>query len=181
MKPDIREEIAIPKGVDFAIQGDTVTVICQKNEIKKHLEMQGISIVKDSEKIVVSVKKASKRDKTLVYTNIARIKNFLEGVQKPYVYTMKICYSHFPMNVAVEKGRLVIKNFLGEKKPRELAIMNGVTVKVAAQDVTVESADLELAGQTASEIELLTRRKGGRDLRVFQDGIYITEKGERTS
>ena len=49
------------------------------------------------------------------------------------------------------------------------------TVKVEGEKITVESCDKELAGKIASDIELLTS-KSNRDLRVFQDGIYMIEK-----
>ena len=44
-----------------------------------------------------------------------------------------------------------------------------------SKDITIESPDKELAGNTASQLELLTAVKN-RDLRVFQDGIYIVNK-----
>ena len=51
----------------------------------------------------------------------------------------------------------------------------GANVQVSGQDITIESADLELAGTIASDIEGMTK-KGTRDTRIFQDGIYIIEK-----
>ena len=53
----------------------------------------------------------------------------------------------------------------------------GATVTVQGDKITVESPNKEDAGQTASEIELLTRISK-KDPRVFQDGIYIIEKPE---
>ena len=50
-----------------------------------------------------------------------------------------------------------------------------VKISVNGEEILVESNNKELAGQTAANIELLTRRTGF-DRRVFQDGIYITEK-----
>ena len=71
---------------------------------------------------------------------------------------------------------LIIKNFLGESAPRKLRIHAGVTVKVNGDIVRIESVDKELAGMTASDIELVTRIRN-RDRRVFQDGIFIVRKG----
>ena len=56
-----------------------------------------------------------------------------------------------------------------------MKIRAGVKVTIAGTDITVESHNKEWAGSQASAIELLTRRPGF-DTRVFQDGIYITEK-----
>jgi large subunit ribosomal protein L6 len=99
----------------------------------------------------------------------------IKGATEGHVYKLKVCSGHFPMNVAVAGKDFVVKNFLGEKKPRQVAIKEGVDVKVEGEIVTVESCDKELAGQTAADIETLTRITN-RDLRIFQDGIYITEK-----
>ena len=44
------------------------------------------------------------------------------------------------------------------------------------ENITVESADKELAGQTAADIETLTKRPGF-DKRIFQDGIWMVSKG----
>jgi large subunit ribosomal protein L6 len=48
-------------------------------------------------------------------------------------------------------------------------------VKVEGDIVLVESCDKELAGQTAADIEQLTRISN-RDKRIFQDGIWLTER-----
>jgi large subunit ribosomal protein L6 len=79
------------------------------------------------------------------------------------------------MNVSVSGDQLIIKNFLGEKSPRTVKLKKGVTVKVDGDKILVESADKDLAGSMASDIELLTSKRN-RDLRVFQDGIYMIEK-----
>ncbi len=79
------------------------------------------------------------------------------------------------MNVSVNGNNFVVNNFLGEKTPRELVLREGADVKIEGDIVTVESVDKELAAQTAADIEMLTKIKG-RDLRIYQDGIYITNK-----
>jgi large subunit ribosomal protein L6 len=99
----------------------------------------------------------------------------IKGVIEPWIYKMKVCTGHFPMNVAMQGDKFVVKNFLGEKVPRTLKIKQGAKVTVQDKDVTVESVDKEIAGRVASDIELLLTIKG-RDLRKFQDGIYIVSK-----
>ena len=79
------------------------------------------------------------------------------------------------MNVSIQGDNFVVKNFLGEKSPRTIKLKKGATVKVEGDQILIESCDKDMAGQQASDIELLTA-KSNRDLRVFQDGIYMTEK-----
>ena len=71
------------------------------------------------------------------------------------------------------------KNFFGEKVPRKIKFdKKNVSIKVDGTEVLVEGMDKEKVGQTAASIEQLTRRPGF-DKRIFQDGIYITEKPKR--
>jgi len=174
MKQDIEETIAIPDGIQVTVD-DLVTVKGPKGELSKNLKFPGISLKLDGKQLKISAENATKREKKLIYTYKAHLANMFQGVQEPWVYKLKVCASHFPMNVSVSGKEFIVKNFLGEKVPRKLLVREGVTVKIDGKDVIVESIDKELAGNTASEIELLTVVKG-RDLRVFQDGIYITEK-----
>jgi large subunit ribosomal protein L6 len=82
------------------------------------------------------------------------------------------------MNVSVAGVNFAVKNFLGEKVPRTCTLPQGVDVKVAGQEITVTSVDLERAGQVAGMLELLTF-KPNKDQRTFQDGIYITVKPKK--
>ncbi|MBW3001793.1 50S ribosomal protein L6 [Candidatus Woesearchaeota archaeon] len=174
MKQDFDEVIEIPDGIQVTADKEVV-VMGPKGELKRSFIYPGIYIKVEGKEIKITSKNATKREKKLIFTYKAHLANMLQGVQEPWVYKLKVCASHFPMNVSVSGKEFIVKNFLGEKVPRKILIKEGVTVKVDGKDVLVESIDKELAGNTASEIELLTVVRG-RDLRVFQDGIYITEK-----
>jgi len=177
MKQDICEKIEIPQGITVTIDSmAVVTVKGPKGEVKKIMKDAFVGVRVDGQMFVIEAKKASGRQKKLIYTFNAHFKNMIKGVVEPWIYNMKICAGHFPMTVAVQGEKLVVKNFLGEKVPRVLKLRKGVKVVVQDKDVTVESIDKELAGNTASNIELLLAIRGGRDLRKFQDGIYITNK-----
>jgi large subunit ribosomal protein L6 len=97
------------------------------------------------------------------------------GVEKGHTYKLKICSGHFPMTVSLSGSKFAVNNFLGEKTPREMKIKTGAVVKIEGDHITVDSAYKEIASQVAADIERLTRVRG-RDLRIFQDGIYIINK-----
>lgn len=175
MKLDITETVKAPEGVTISLDGRTLTVKGPKGEITRRLPDPRIALVVKDNTVTLSCKNGTKRHKRTINTYRAHINNMTHGVQTPYHYKLKICSGHFPMNVSLSGDTLSVKNFLGEKNPRELTIKKGATVNVNGDEITVESCDKELAGNVASDIELLTIKKG-RDLRVFQDGIYITEK-----
>ena len=91
---------------------------------------------------------------------------------------MQIHYSHFPMQVSVEDDAVVIQNFLGEKAPRRAPIRGDTDVQIDGEEIVLSGPDKEAVGQTAGEIEQLTRVPD-KDTRVFQDGVYIVEKPGR--
>jgi len=91
---------------------------------------------------------------------------------------MEVFYSHFPMQVDVEGEEVVIENFLGEKAPRRTQIHGDTEVEIDGEQVRLDGPSIEDVGQTAADIEQLTRVTD-KDVRVFQDGVYITQKPNR--
>lgn len=171
----LEDKTELPSGVTATIADGMVTVKGPKGEVAKNLKDPMIKIKANGNTITISAATDTKRQKRVINTYSAHLKNMIQGVQQPYQYRLKICSGHFPMNVAIQGETLMVKNFLGEKSPRTLKLKKGVTTKVEGDQIVVESCDKDLAGQQASDIELLTA-KSNRDLRVFQDGIYMTEK-----
>jgi large subunit ribosomal protein L6 len=82
------------------------------------------------------------------------------------------------MTLKLEKNKLLINNFLGEKNPRVANILSGVDVDIKGQNITISSHDKTSAGQTAANIEKATKIRL-RDRRIFQDGIYLIERAGR--
>jgi len=175
MKLDIRDETQLPEGVTASYANNILTMKGPKGEVAKAMKEPKLQIEAKGNMIVVSCKNGTRREKRMANTFNAHIENMIAGVQKQYRYQLKVCSGHFPMNVAVQGDRFVVKNFLGEKFPRTMKIKKGATVKVEGDKITIESCDKDIAGTIASDIELLTAKRN-RDLRVFQDGIYMIEK-----
>lgn len=175
MKADLKEELELPKEVEASYESGILTIKGPKGEINKKLVSPKIDLKISEGKITLNCKKATKSEKKLFYTFLSHIKNMFRGVTDGHGYELKICSGHFPMNVSVTENELVVKNFLGENNPRKLKINPEVKVIVEGDKIRVEGVDKELVGQTAANIESLTKVTG-RDRRIFQDGIYITEK-----
>ncbi|MEM4246786.1 MAG: 50S ribosomal protein L6 [Candidatus Woesearchaeota archaeon] len=175
MKTNYEEVVELPQGVTVTLDLGEVKVKGPKGEISRRMVAPGVSITASGQKVAFKAKKATKREKKMLYTFLAHLKNMVRGVQEPWVYKLKICAGHFPMTATLAGNKFSLKNFLGEKVPRECIIPQGVEVKIAGQEITVTSVNRELAGQTAGMLELLTF-KPNKDQRVFQDGIYITQK-----
>jgi large subunit ribosomal protein L6 len=101
----------------------------------------------------------------------------ITGVEKGFLYRLKIVFSHFPISVKVQDKFVSIENFTGERRARKAKIIGDVKVKVESEDVTVEGINLEDVSQTAANIEQATKVKN-KDPRVFLDGIYVYERKE---
>lgn len=174
-KKTLRQGIQIPENITVSIDQGMVTVQGTKGAVQKNLSHSLITISMESNTVVFSSPRASKKERKLIGTFVAHLKNMFKGVEHGHIYKLKICSGHFPMNVKASPHEFTINNFLGEKVPRTMPISSNVTVKINGQEVIVESIQKELAGQTAASIERLTQVRN-KDLRIFQDGIYLTEK-----
>jgi len=177
MRKDLIEKMKIPEGVEITIEGNMVTIKKNGNETRR--KILGCSARKEDNFLVLEEKKATKNQKKMLKTCRAHVINAIIGIEKKYVYRLQICAVHFPMTITHDKTKneLLIKNYLGEVKPRIAKILKDVEIKIDREIITVEGHDKEKTGQTAANIERAVKINN-RDRRVFQDGIYITEKPE---
>ncbi len=167
--------LEIPEGIEVIKEGKLLVVKGLKGELKSVLEFPKIELIIETGKIVLKVKRLTQREKKSLGTMQSLIKNMIEGVTGGFVYKLKICSGHFPMSVSIKGNEFVVTNFIGEKHPRRLQITEGVKVDVAGDIVEVTGIDKQLVSQVAASIESLLKR-ADYDKRIFQDGIYITEK-----
>jgi large subunit ribosomal protein L6 len=174
----MEETIMLPEGVDITQEEGKVTFKGKNGTIERKMINPYVKISKKDNSIIIASKSDTRKNKRVFYTTKAHINNMIIGVTEGFIYLLKICSGHFPMSVKVEGQKITISNFLGEKIPRTIKIPPNVEVKVDKDIITVFSSNKELAGQTAVNIERATIISN-RDPRVFQDGIYITEKPGR--
>lgn len=168
--------LEIPKDVNLEIRGNEITVKGKLGTIKKSISMRNVDVKQDGATVLINGKSKRREAKSMAGTVASHINNMFTGVTKGWTYTLKILYLHFPMTVKVEKGKVVISNFLGERTPRTTEIVGETKVEVKGDQIIVTGANIEDVSRTASNIELATRIKF-YDRRVFQDGIFITSKG----
>ncbi len=159
------------------LERDMVITKGPKGEHRRTFSYPKVEIKKEGNDIILIAQSPTAREKMVMGSYRAHLRNMLHGVKEGYTYKLAICSSHFPINAVVEGNKVLVKNFLGEKTPRKARIMEGVVVKVQGKEISVEGINLENVGQTAANIEQSTRITK-RDRRRFQDGIYITEKAE---
>jgi len=174
---EMKEEMKIPDGVKVTLEGKIVTVQGPKGTLSKTLAHPKIDLAVNGSTVQISCSQAPhKKEKALLGTFKAHIRNMVKGVTEGYECSMKTVFSHFPIKSSVEGSHLLIQNFLGERYPRKAEILQNVKVDVKAEMITISGIDKEKVGQTAANIERATKVKN-RDIRVFQDGIYIVKRG----
>lgn len=175
MKTQILEKIDIPSGVECEYKDKIL--ICKKNstELKRKINIPNVTISLKDDSIIFTSKKATKQEKKTITSYLYHIKNIFEGLEKKFLYKLESCNVHFPMTLKVEGNKLIINNFLGEKTPRYAEILPNVDVQIKGNSISISAHDKEAAGQTSANFEKATK-VSNRDRRIFQDGIYITEK-----
>ncbi len=171
----LNDFIELPKEVAAKVENGVVILTAGKNTEARKIGSKSMNAKVEGSKLLFTNEKDTKKERKLMGTLKAHLKNMIKGVTQGHVYQLKICSGHFPMSVAVAKDELVVKNYLGEKVPRTLKLNQRTKVKVEGDHIIVESSSKELAGQTAAAIETLTKR-ANYDRRIFQDGIYIINK-----
>lgn len=175
MKKELYQKIEIPHGIEAELVGGMVKIRGPEGEVNKKFSIRNLEFKKEGNHIIVGNKKSTKKEKKDMNTIAAILRNMIKGVQDKFRYELKICFSHFPINVEVKGSEVLIKNFLGEKTPRKTKLPSGVEVHVQGDTIKVSSVDKELAGQVAAIFERTTRIRN-RDRRIFQDGIFMINK-----
>jgi len=171
------ERVAAPSGVTLTLQGDEVLVSGKLGALQRRLSHPRVALSLDGGELRIRSDLPGRREKAVVGTFAAHVRNMIVGVTNGFTYKMKIVYAHFPMKAIVKGSEFVIENFLGEKAPRRAPILGETKVVVQGDQVLLTGLNVEEVGQTAANIEQATKIRGF-DPRVFQDGIYITSKAE---
>ncbi|MHA1792774.1 MAG: 50S ribosomal protein L6 [Promethearchaeota archaeon] len=177
----ITREVKIPKdeGVSFILEGKVLTIKGPKGTVKRDFNhARNLEIFTEGDDTIVLLSKFPKKaDLAIAGTIEGHVKNMIRGVTKGFLYKMKIVYAHFPITVKVDEKnkRIEIQNFTGERGHRVVPIKGDVKIKATKEDVIIEGIDKEIVGQNAANIQLRCKIKN-KDLRIFQDGIYVYEK-----
>ncbi|RPD67229.1 60S ribosomal protein L9 [Lentinus tigrinus ALCF2SS1-7] len=179
------EELDVPEGVTVEIKSRLITVTGPRGKLTKnvrHIDMD-IRLVQHGKenKVTLAVWQGGRKHVACLRTIKSLIVNMITGVTKGYQYKMRAVYAHFPINCIIQDSgaALEIRNFLGEKIVRHVAMLEGVTVsesKAQKDELILEGIDVQNVSQSAASIQGVCRVRN-KDIRKFLDGIYVSEKG----
>ena len=170
-----RVEIEIPDEVSAEVSNLDLTVEGPNGSVTRTLWYPSVSVSVEDDVVVIESEESDAKTNATVGTFESHVSNMLHGVTEGWTYEMEVYYAHFPMQVNVDGDEIVIENFLGEKSSRRTPIRGDTEVQVDGEVVTLTGPSKEDVGQTAADVEQLTRVTD-KDTRVFQDGVYITQK-----
>jgi large subunit ribosomal protein L6 len=175
---EVVHRVPIPQGVTVTVApgSNMTTVKGPKGTLARSFRSLGVKVRVDGGHVVVEKQLPRREEKALAGTYAAHIQNMIRGVTDGWTYTMKAVFNHFPIKMTVQGEQFLVENFLGERAARTARIVPGVKITVKGADVTLEGVDLAAVSQTAANIENCTKIRN-KDIRVFQDGVYITQKG----
>ena len=173
-----RTELPIPEDVTAETDHLDLEVEGPNGSVSRRLWYPDVSVSVEDDTVVIESENDDAKTMSTLGTFESHVRNMCHGVTEGWEYELEVFYSHFPMQVEVEGDEVLIENFLGERAPRRTTIHGDTEVDVDGETVTVSGPDIEAVGQTAADIEQLTRVRD-KDVRVFQDGVYITGKPNR--
>ena len=167
--------LELPSNVTAELDRFDLTVSGPEGEVRRRLWYPDVTVRVVDEAVVIETDAEDAKSLATVGSFESHVRNIIHGVLEGWEYEMEIFYSHFPMQLSVEGDEVLIENFLGERAPRRTGIHGDTEIQVDGERVLLRGPDKEAVGQTAADIEQLTRIRD-KDERVFDDGIYITEK-----
>jgi len=177
------EELEIPEGVVISVKSRIVNVKGPRGELTKNLRHVDMELRVENKKVRFVVWHGKRKHVATLRTVRSLINNMITGVTKGFEYKMRYVYAHFPINVHISDSKnggkaVEIRNFLGEKVIRKVALLDGVDIKLSStqkDELIITGNDLEKVSQSAADIQQSTAVKN-KDIRKFLDGIYVSER-----
>eukprot|EP00700_Malawimonas_jakobiformis_P001908 EC722749.1.p1 GENE.EC722749.1~~EC722749.1.p1 ORF type:complete len:188 (+),score=66.09 EC722749.1:42-605(+) len=177
-----QEFLEFPSTVSVSVNARKVTVKGSRGTLTRDFShIQGdLAMVGGGKKLRIDMWFSTRKQLAAINSVKSEINNMILGVTKGFRYKMRLVYAHFPINVNVADNGAVleIRNFLGEKITRKVAMLGDVKVSRSQvkDEIILEGNDVIAVSQSAASVWQSTLVKG-KDIRKFLDGIYVSERG----
>ena len=145
-----KKPVSIPKGVEVAVSGRTVSVEGPKGKLSFEHRPE-VSVRVEDDAVSVDMHESllgSKRVRALWGTTRSLINNMVDGVSKGYEKKLEVIGVGWTAQLAGQTLRLNV----GFASPVEVQIPEGVTVGVDKQNITIGGADKQAVGQLAAVV-----------------------------
>ncbi len=146
-----KKPIALPKGVTFAVEGNTVKVKGPKGEVTNHVPA-GVTLAQEDGHLVVQ----RQDDEHRAVHGLVRalVNNAVEGVTKGWTRELEIVGIGYRAEM---KGKGIVVFTLGYSHPIEYPLPTGIEVAVDPKQtkLTITGIDRQKVGQVAAEMRAL--------------------------
>merc|ERR1711972_816880 len=177
------ESIKVPKGVKITIKAKMVEVTGKHGTLKRDFRHLPIELWLANAGTVVKARMyfAKSKQISMLRSVCSHIQNLFDGVEKKFVYKLRLVYAHFPINANIVNGgkTVEVRNYLGEKIVRTVNLLPGVSIEKSASvkdELIVSGPDIDLVSRSAALIRQSCLCKD-KDIRKFLDGIYVSSHG----
>jgi len=171
----VEQNIEVPEGVNLTLDGHKVAVTGTNGELNYDFGHAGLDMAFQENTLRIWAENPRRKQAALVKTIASHVNNMIKGVTVGFTYRLKIVFIHFPLTINIQRDKVVINNFIGERAPRVARIRGNVQIKIEGDDIIVTGNDINSVAQTAANIQEATKIKN-KDLRKFLDGIYVYQK-----
>ncbi len=143
-----KNPVELPKGVEFAISGQEVTVKGAKGSLQRDVHAS-VKVEQNDNVLTFAPKDGSKAAMAMAGTTRALINNMVIGVTEGFEKKLQLVGVGYRAQAQGQKLNLT----LGFSHPVDYAVPEGVTVETPSQtDVIVKGMDKQRVGQVAAEI-----------------------------
>lgn len=146
-----KKPIALPKGVTFAVDGNTVRVKGPKGEVTNHIP-NGVELEQQDGHLLV--KRQSDEFAAVHGLVRALVNNAVEGVTKGWTRDLEIVGIGYRAEL---KGKGIVVFTLGYSHPIEYPLPTGIEVTIDPKQtkLTISGIDRQKVGQVAAEMRSL--------------------------
>jgi len=144
-----KKPISIPKGVDVAISGNTVTVKGGNGQMQQTFSDLVEIACNDSNEVVVTVREDNQASWAMAGTTRALVNNLVTGVSQGFEKKLQLIGVGYR---AQAQGK-ILNLTLGFSHPVNYELPEGVTAETPSQtEIVVKGMDKQKVGQVAAEI-----------------------------
>ena len=171
-----KQPVVIPEGIDINIDGSKVGIKGSLGELNLSLDSR-ISLVKDSNHLIVSRKSDSKKDKELHGLYRSLIQNMVTGVSKGFQKELTLVGVGY---TAEKKGDFLLVN-AGYSHPIFIQIPENITIDVpTATSIVVKGINKQNVGDVAAKIRQIRKPEPYKGKGIKYSDETIRRKAGKT-
>lgn len=164
--------IPVPKGVDVAIDGNTVRVKGPKGELEREIPGD-ISLSVENGTILVHRPGDEPVQRSMHGLTRSLVANMVQGVSAGFEKRLEVTGVGY--RAALQGSKLVLT--VGYSHPVEIQPPAGVTIEVPAPTrITVRGANKELVGAVAADIRAVRKPEPYKGKGIRYEGEYVRRK-----